>query len=91
VVVRGRSITVTVHSLGHVGAPGGTVIVSGAQGELGRAAIPALPAPNDLQPRTATVQVRLTGSAAPTEVRVALTGNAAEVTLHNNRVQLQER
>jgi len=91
VVVRGRTVTVTVHSLGHVATTGGSVIVSGADGELGRAAIPALAAPDDLLPRTVTVRVRLTGSGTPTNVRVALAGDAAEVTLHNNRVPLEER
>jgi hypothetical protein len=89
--VQGRVVTVIVHSLGHRATPGGTVIVSGAEGELGRAAIPALAAPDDLRPRTATVRVRLAGSAAPQEVRVALPGDAPEVTLHNNRVPLQAR
>lgn len=88
VVVRGRSVSVTVHSLGHAATAGGTVIVSGASGELGRATLPAMEAPADLTPRTATVQVRLAGTAAPVEVRVALPGEAPEVTLHNNRARL---
>ena len=91
VAVQRRTVTVTVHGLGHVATPGGTVIVSGAQGELGRATIPALAAPDDLRPRTAKVRVRLAGSAAPTEVQVALPGDAAEVTLRNNRVRLAPR
>ncbi|UYY79363.1 LamG domain-containing protein [Sphingomonas sp. R1] len=88
VVVRGRSVLVTVHSLGHAATPGGTVIVSGASGELGRATLPPLQAPADLLPRTVQVKVRLAGTAAPTGVRVALPGDAPEVTLHNNRVRL---
>ncbi len=88
VTIRGRVATVTVHSLGHVATRGGTVVVSGAQGELGRAAIPALAAPDDLLPRTATVRVHLRGNAAPAQVRVALPGDAPEVTLHNNRILL---
>ncbi|WP_010544079.1 LamG-like jellyroll fold domain-containing protein [Sphingomonas elodea] len=88
VVVRGRSVTVTVHSLGHAATTGGTLIVSGASGELGRATVPALQAPADLTPRAATVQVRLASPTTPTEVRVALPGDAPEVTLHNNRVRL---
>ncbi|WP_084578871.1 LamG-like jellyroll fold domain-containing protein [Sphingomonas azotifigens] len=88
VVVEGRTVTVTVHSLGHAPTGGGTVIVSGAAGELGRAPLPALEAPTDLRPRTATVRVRLTGTAMPETVRVELPGEAPEVTLHNNQVRL---
>lgn len=41
---------VTVHSLGHAGAPAGFMVLEDALGnELARAALPAFAAPRDLQ------------------------------------------
>lgn len=88
VAVQGRTVRVTVHSLGHRPTGGGTVIVEGAGGELGRAALPPLAAPDDLRPRTATVTVRLRRPGTVRSVRVALPGEAPEVTRRNNLVAL---
>jgi hypothetical protein len=86
VVVKGRTVTVTVHSLGAVDAPGGTVTLEDGAGKvLATAAVPPLTAPRELLPKTA--QVRLTmpsGSGAGLRVRVALAGNAPETTMLNN-------
>lgn len=90
ITLRGRWLIATVHSLGQSPTPGGTITVRGAKGVLGRAAIPALEAPSDLKPRTATVKIRLhpTPDPASLTVEVALPDKVAEVTQHNNRVVL---
>lgn len=90
VAVKGRTVTVTVHSLGHRATTGGVVIVSGPRGELGRATLPAMEAPEDLKPRTTQVRIPLRGAGRPSTVRIALPGDAPEVTLHNNRVTLND-
>lgn len=87
VVVKGGKLAVTVHSLGAKGAAGGTLTVEDASGKaLATAAIPALAAPLDLTPKTATIRLSRPRGAA--RVRVALPGNAAEVTQLNNVVTL---
>ncbi|WP_231583399.1 LamG domain-containing protein [Luteimonas sp. FCS-9] len=81
------AVEATVHSLGHADAPGGVAILEDAQGrELARAEIPALAAPRDLQPRNATVRLQPGGGRLPdgARVRVALPGDADEVTRLNN-------
>ncbi|WP_079247161.1 hypothetical protein [Sphingomonas turrisvirgatae] len=86
----GRRVDVTVHSLGAVAAPGGEAQLLRGDQVIARAAIPALPAPTDLLPKTA--QVRLTvpagASASGLTVRVSLRDDALEVTRVNNRVDL---
>ncbi|MBI0475368.1 LamG domain-containing protein [Sphingomonas sp. MA1305] len=88
VTVKGRQVTLTVHSLGSVATGAGVATLMAADGrELARAAIPPIEAPVDLKPRT--VQVRMTLSAdasAGVTARVALAGDAPEVTLLNNAV-----
>jgi len=85
--VVGDAVEATVHSLGHVGTGGGHAVLEDAQGnELARTAIPALDAPLDLLPRTATVSLPLHGRQPDgLYVRVALDGDAEEVTRLNNR------
>ena len=86
-VVKGGRIAVTVHSLGARDVPGGTLVIEDEAGKaLATAAIPALAAPTDLVPRTATLRLALPRGAA--RVRVALPGDAPEVTLRNNLVPL---
>ncbi|MEO7689951.1 MAG: LamG-like jellyroll fold domain-containing protein [Sphingomonas sp.] len=90
VVVKGRSVTVAVHSLGALDVAGGTATLEDSAGKvLASAAVPALAAPRDLLPKTA--QVRLTipaGGAAGLRVRVKLAGNAPETTMLNNVASL---
>jgi hypothetical protein len=91
VAVSGKTVSVTVHSLGSVAASGGTVTLVGADGAaLGTAAVPALAAPTDLLPKTTVVKLAMpAGVAANTvTVRVALPDNAPEVTMLNNAVPL---
>ncbi|WP_211368967.1 LamG-like jellyroll fold domain-containing protein [Pseudoxanthomonas jiangsuensis] len=84
--VDGDAVEVTVHSLGHVAAAGGYAVLEDARGrELARVPVPALAAPGDLQPKTAQVRLPLGGRAADgLQVRVALEGDAEEVTRLNN-------
>lgn len=85
-----RAMTVTVHSLGAIDTPGGTLSLEDAAGRvLATAPVPPLGAPLDLQPKTA--KVTLTVPAGAVRVRVALIGNAPETTLLNNVVALPAR
>lgn len=88
--VGGDAVEMTVHSLGHVATPAGYAVLEDARGrELARVAIPALPAPTDLQPKTAMVTLPLGGrQPAGLQVRIALEGEAEEVTRLNNRYRL---
>jgi len=87
VVVKGGRLSVTVHSLGAKDAEGGTLTVEDASGKaLASAPIPALAAPLDLTPKTATLKLTMPKRAA--RIRVALPGNAPEVTQLNNVVKL---
>jgi len=91
VVVQGRSVRVTVHSLGAVDAPAGQVVIEAADGrELARAPFPALAAPSDLLPKTATVSLRLPSGVAASglNVRLMLEGEPAEISRRNNQVTL---
>jgi hypothetical protein len=87
VVSRGGSLSVTVHSLGGADVPAGaSVWVEDRAGRvIARARLPALKAPRDLAPKTATVRLRA-GKASGMTVRVALAGDAAETTRLNNAV-----
>ncbi|KAF1721586.1 LamG-like jellyroll fold domain-containing protein [Pseudoxanthomonas wuyuanensis] len=85
--VAGDAIEVTVHSLGHVAAPAGYAVLEDARGhELARVPLPPMQAPTDLLPRTTTVQLPQTANAS--QVRIALDGEAEEVTRLNNAVKL---
>ncbi len=89
--IDGDAVEVTVHSLGHVDAPAGMVVLEDARGrELARAALPALAAPADLQPRTATVRLSMPAGMRRDELQVVVRaeGEVAEVTQANNRVRL---
>ncbi|MBW3559309.1 MAG: LamG domain-containing protein, partial [Proteobacteria bacterium] len=89
--VRGREAVVTVHSLGSVDAPAGTVSIEDASGRVvASAASPALRAPLDLTPKTAAVRLRVPAGFRPVGhvVRVRASGGQ-EITLSNNAVQLR--
>lgn len=85
--VVGDTVELTVHSLGHVPTGTGYAVLEDARGrELARTAIPALAAPLDLRPKTATVSLPLDGrDPAALQVRVGLDGDAEEITRLNNR------
>jgi hypothetical protein len=90
VVAHGGALRVTVHSLGAAPVAGGTLVVEGKDGAvLARATIPALAAPLDLVPVTTTLRLNVPAARlAGARVRVALPGDAPEVTRLNNVVQL---
>lgn len=88
--VTGRTIRVTVHSLGSKDAPAGVATVESAQGDvLGRASIGPMRAPQDLMPRTQVVNVTLRSAVpAGARVRIRLADGIPEVTQLNNVVLL---
>jgi hypothetical protein len=89
VVLKGGALTVTVHSLGALDAPVGTVEALDAAGKpIAHAAVPPLKAPTDLKPKTAAVRLTLPAGAKPTRVRVSLPDGVAEVTQLNNEIPL---
>jgi hypothetical protein len=89
VVLKGRALSVTVHSLGALDAPAGAVEALDAAGQsIARVAVPPLKAPADLKPKTAVVKLTLPAGAKPARVRVSLPDGVAEVTRLNNEVAL---
>lgn len=89
VQVKGRQLSVTVHSLGAVATPAGTLRVEDGAGRMiASAPIPALAAPLDLRPKVAELRVTLPATVRGGRIRVSLPGDAAEVTRLNNEVQL---
>ena len=91
VKLAGRSLQVTVHSLGSIDAPAGSIVVEDAAGQVvARAATPALKAPADLKPKTAMVKLSLPAGFNPkgARVRVSLPDGVREITLLNNTVAL---
>ena len=91
VKVVGRTVSVTVHSLGALDAPAGKVWVESADGKVAVSApAPALKAPRDLKPKTVVVKMTLpVGFAAKgARVRVALPDGVREITQLNNAVPL---
>jgi len=91
VTVRGRKVTVTVHSLGAVDTRPATLALVDATGKvLSTVAVPALKAPTDLLPKTVTLTLdapagaRLAGAA----VRIDADATTKEITLVNNSVKL---
>jgi hypothetical protein len=92
VALTGRSLRVTVHSLGAKPMPAGEVLVERADGTvLARTRFAALPAPLDLLPQRETVRLALSSAApAGARVRLVLDGEPREVTMLNNSVALSE-
>jgi hypothetical protein len=92
VVVKGRQAIVTVHSLGAAATPAANVRIEDGQGRLlGTAAVPSLPAPLDLYPKTVRVTVTLSRPAPRAGLRVGVSAasGTAEVTQLNNKVVLR--
>ncbi|HWA62557.1 MAG TPA: LamG domain-containing protein, partial [Caulobacteraceae bacterium] len=85
----GRSVEVTVHSLGFLDAPAGEVVVEDAAGKaVAHAPVPPLKAPKDLQPKTAVVRLTLPAGFDAKGAHVRVTLPVAEVTQLNNAVAL---
>lgn len=92
VAVKGRTVTLTVHGLGSVPSGAGTATLVTADGRVvASAAIPPIEAPNDLTPRTVSVRLTKPGGDTGLTARVALAGDAPEVTLLNNAVPVPAR
>ncbi|HWA24816.1 MAG TPA: LamG-like jellyroll fold domain-containing protein [Lacunisphaera sp.] len=84
-------ITVKVHSLGAVATPAAVLAVLDGDGhELARAAVPALEAPVDLEPRSVVVRCALPAGATAAIVRVITAGPIPEITARNNEVRLNQ-
>jgi hypothetical protein len=91
VVLRGRQVTLTVHSLGARATGGGSArLVDAAGHALTTARLPDLAAPADLRPVTTVVRLTVPTGVSPAEVaaEVALPGDAPEITRLNNRVAI---
>ena len=83
----GTAVSVTVHSLGAKDAAPAKVRIVDAKGKVvAEVATPALPAPRDLKPHTATVT--LTVPAALSGAKVQIVSPDKEVTQLNNTVRL---
>jgi hypothetical protein len=82
-------LSVTVHSLGAVDAPAAMVVVRDRAGKVvAKAATPAIKAPTDLMPKSATVMVKLPkGDLSGGSVTIESSGGP-EITEMNNRVAL---
>ncbi|WP_404478287.1 LamG-like jellyroll fold domain-containing protein [Novosphingobium sp. BL-52-GroH] len=88
VVRKGNRLSLTVHSLGSVPAPAGTVTLETVDGKvLASAPIPPLAAPLDLAPKTARVTLSVpAGASRILQVRVSTGG--PEITRRNDVVVL---
>ncbi|MBB4153377.1 hypothetical protein GGQ80_001279 [Sphingomonas jinjuensis] len=89
VVVKGRRVTLTVHSLGSKPTTGGTASLMANGRVVATAPIPPMPAPLDLQPVTTRVTLTLPADTGQAEATIALTNADREVTQRNNRVPLR--
>jgi hypothetical protein len=90
-VRQGREVRVTVHSLGSVPSPDASVVLrDGAGRDLVTEKLPALPAPVDLLPKTATVTLRLPEGVDPRGCTVEIDPHRKleEITTRNNAVKL---
>src|SRR5215207_3005875 len=91
VSVRGRKVTVTVHSLGAADTRPATLALVDAGGKvLSTAALPALKAPADLLPKRVTLTLNVPAGARleGASVRIDPDPSLKEITLVNNRVKL---
>ena len=91
VKVDGRTMKVTVHSLGSVDAPASKVVLRDRAGKvLASVAVPSIKAPVDLFPKTAAVELSLPEGAEwkGGSVTVESSGKVPEITQRNNRVPL---
>lgn len=94
VAVKGRRITVTVHSLGSVPTTAGQVwLTQDGVGIVAQGLLPPLAAPTDLLPKTATVTLTLRPGFDPEKLvaRVGMVDQSSEVTKLNNAVALADR
>ncbi|MBO9557837.1 MAG: hypothetical protein J7515_04535, partial [Caulobacter sp.] len=87
-VVKGGSVTVKVHSLGAQDATAARLELVSADGKvLSSAPVPALRAPKDLLPKTASVKLSIPGGKA-TGLRVRIVTAQPQITRLNDEVGL---
>ncbi len=87
----GKTMTVTVHSVGAIDAPASKVVVRDPSGKtIATADVPALKAPTDLVPKTAQVTLSIPANASlkGATVTVECGGNVPEITQMNNSVTM---
>lgn len=83
--LKGRTLSIRVHSLGPKPTPAGVAVVTDAQGrEIARVRFGALAAPLDLLPKTQTVSVRLPAAIPAGKVGLTLDGEPKEILRSNN-------
>ncbi|MDB6114719.1 MAG: hypothetical protein JWQ62_1664, partial [Lacunisphaera sp.] len=91
VIIKGRDVSVTVHSLGAVPSPETSVALRDASGRvLAVEKLSSLAAPTDLQPKTATVTLHLPAGADAHggTVEIDPEHKLGEITVRNNAVKL---
>ena len=89
---RRGGLEVVVHSIGSRDAGPAKLVLEAADGRiLAEGAIPALAAPNDLKPKTATVRLAPSRGADLTGARVRIVSEAAEITTGNNSAAVPPR
>ena len=91
VKVEGRTMKVTVHSLGSVDAPASKVVLRDRNGNVvAMASAAALKAPLDLLPKTEVVHLTIPANVdcKGGSVTIESNGKRPEITQRNNRVQL---
>ena len=91
VTVRGRSVTVTVHSLGATDTRPSSLVLSDRNGKvLATATVPALKAPTDLLPKTVTLTLTVPagGRVQGGSITIDPAGATKEITRVNNRLWL---
>ncbi len=91
IMVQGNTMGVTVHSIGSVDAPASTLNLLDKNGKvIASAAVPAIPAPLDLLPKTAVVTLTIPSGAQIEGGSVVIDpgANVEEITRRNNRVPL---
>ncbi|MBI1682444.1 LamG domain-containing protein [Caulobacter hibisci] len=89
VAVKGSAITAKVHSLGAQDAAASRLELVDAAGKLlASAAVPALAAPKDLLPKTATARLKIPAGAKPSELRLRIVSAQPQITALNDEVKL---
>ncbi|HEX7800785.1 MAG TPA: hypothetical protein VF402_10565, partial [Asticcacaulis sp.] len=84
-ILNGRTLSITAHSLGARPTPAGVAVVTDAAGhELTRVRFGPLPAPTDLTPKTVYIEARLPKTSGPLRVTLRLDGQPDEITQINN-------
>ncbi len=92
VVLKDRAVEVTVHSIGSVPAPASTVALCAVDGTvIAETEIPALDAPLDFKPKTATVTLAIPAGTKPAGLSVSIDNaeKILEITKRNNRITVK--